>query len=95
MNYTERVTRTGGSNEDQVINIDLTYAPDGFDLYFDVIVNFNQQTKGLMPKAVNLKILAWSDDKDGNPGWLTITQQAGNAPPVTVMVDENGKGTGF
>lgn len=93
--YTEAVTRTGGSNEDQVINIDLTYAPDSFDLYFDVIVNFNQQTKGLMPKAVNLKVLAWSDDKDGNPGWLTITQQAGNAPPVTVMVDENGKGTGF
>lgn len=89
-------THTGAADENQTIDIVLQYAPQNFDLTFDVVVNFdNAAEKNLMPTAVNVKILYWGY-KDGVLGWYTITQQEDGGAPVTVTIDPaTGKGTGF
>ena len=94
--YETTITRTGAANENQTINIVLNYAPQNFDLTFDVVVNYdNAAEKNLMPAAVNVKVLYWGY-KDDVLGWYTITQQEGNSAPVTVTIDPaTGKGSGF
>ena len=94
--YETAISRTGEANEDQTIDITLTYAPNNFDLTFDVVVKYdNPEEMDLMPTAVNVKVLYWGY-KDGVLGWYTITQQENGNPPVTVTIDPaTGKGTGY
>ena len=95
-NYECSTTREGEANAPQTINVRLQYAPDNFDLVFDVVVNAeNDVEKTLMPKAVNVKVSYWGYDKNGNLGWHVITQQAGNKVPTTITIGEDGKGGGF
>lgn len=90
-----QVTHEGAANTDQSIRILLKYAPDSFDLDFDVVVQWdNDAEKALLPKAVNVKVLYWGYS-NSVLGWHTITQQANGGAPTTVYIDpETGKGTG-
>jgi len=95
--YEVTVTHTGQANEDQYIRVEFKYAPENFDLAFNVAVNWDDELeKELLPTAVNVKVLYWGYNNDGKLGWHTITQQAGNGAPTTVYIDqETGTGTGF
>ena len=88
-------THTVDADGNQHILVELQYAPEDFDLTFDVKVNWdNEAEKKLLPIAVNVKVLYWGYN-DGELGWHTITQQAGNSAPTTVYIDqETGMGTG-
>lgn len=84
-------THSGEPSQDQTVTISMTYVPDYFDLSFRVKVEHTQQTKALMPQAVNVKIVAWNGEK-----WTIISQQAGeHGLPITVTLDENGEGSGY
>ena len=95
--YDVTVTHTGQANENQHILVTFKYAPEDFDLAFDVKVRWdNAAEKELLPIAVNVKVLYWGNNNAGETGWHTITQQAGDGAPVTVYIDpETGTGTGF
>lgn len=95
--YVSTETRQGAADSDQVITVNLQYAPEDFDLEFDVVVKADDATeKTLMPQAVNVKVLYWGYDDNKVLGWHTITQQAGEYAPTTVYIDpQTGKGTGF
>jgi len=95
--YTTEMSRTGEADEDQVIDLKLTYTPQNKDLTFDVIVNFDNETeKKLLPTAVNVRILAWAYDDNGVLGWHLIAEHMDGTSPITVAIDpETGKGTGF
>ncbi len=94
--YESTVTHTGGSAEDQTIDVSLQYAPENFDLRFAVQVHADTEAeKQLMPQAVNVKISYWGYDENGTLGWHIISQQKEHSVPFTVMIDENGAGTGF
>ena len=85
-----------GTETNHVINLNLQYAPNTFDLHFDVNVNADNETElALKPKAVNVKISYWGYNEQGELGWHIITQQADHAAPTTVWIDENGNGTAF
>lgn len=88
--YSENIT----VDENGVIHIVYTYAPDDFDLHFTV-----ETVKGtpaeLRPTAVNIRVLCWGYNENGELGWNIITQHGAGNPPVTVTLDENGTGTGF
>ncbi len=94
--YEVAVTHTGAADEDQHIRVEMKYAPEDFDLTFDVVVNWdNEAEKELLPVAVNVKVLYWGYN-EGKLGWHTITRQAGSGAPTTVYIDqETGTGTGF
>ena len=81
-------------DENGVIHLTHTYAPDSFDLYFTV-----QTTPGapaaLRPTAVNIRVLCWSYNENGTLGWNIITQHGDGNPPVTVTLDANGNGSAF
>ena len=95
-NYEGSITYQGNADENQTITINLQYAPENFDISFDVEVKANtEEEKALMPKAVNVKVTYWGYNEKGVLGWHIITQQAGNNAPTTIAIDENGKGTGF
>lgn len=97
--YEVRITKEEKTSGDTVINVVYTYAPDGFDLDFNVKVNIGDLPKELLPKAVNVKVTCWDygyeTGYEETPNWYIITQQAGTEAPSTVMIDENGNGTGF
>ncbi len=88
--YSQNVT----VDENGVIHLVYTYAPDDFDLHFTV-----QTAAGvpaaLRPTAVNVRIVYWSFDENGNLGWHRIAAHGDGTPPVTVTLDENGVGHGF
>ena len=95
-NYEGSTSAEADENGDQIITVQMQYAPDNFDLTFDVVVNAeNDVEKTLMPKAVNVKVTYWGYNDAGELGWHTITQQEGNKAPTTVNIDENGEGSGF
>ncbi|MBR4972293.1 MAG: hypothetical protein IKY59_04920, partial [Oscillospiraceae bacterium] len=50
--------------------------------------------EALKPTAVNVKVTYWGY-KNNVLGWHIITQQDGSNAPVTVAIDENGKGNGY
>ena len=92
----ETTIHYGGTEMAPVIDIDLKYTPENFDLHFDVIVNAeNQAEKSLMPKAVNVKVSYWGYGENNVLGWHIISQQEGNNAPTTVYIDENGRGSGY
>ncbi len=95
--YDVTVTHTGQANQDQHIRAEFKYAPENFDLTFNVVAKWdNEEEKELLPVAVNVKVLYWGYNNAGELGWHTITQQAGNGAPTTVYIDqETGTGTGF
>lgn len=88
--YAENIT----VDENGVIHIVYTYAPDNFDLHFSV-----ETVKGapadLRPTAVNIRVLYWGYNEDGTLGWNIITQHGDGNPPVTVTLDANGNGSAF
>lgn len=88
--YETTVTRSGESFEDQTIDIELNYAPQTFDLDFQVQVNFTEETKALMPAAVNVRVLYWTGTE-----WALIGQHGEGTAPVSVFIDENGKGQDY
>lgn len=95
--YDVTVTHTGQANQDQHIRVACKYAPENFDLTFNVAAKWdNEEEKELLPVAVNVKVLYWGYNNAGELGWHTITQQAGNGAPTTVYIDQQtGIGTGF
>ena len=94
--YETNITYTGAADENQTIAINLSYAPENFDLYFDVQVNMdNQAEKDLKPQAVNVKVSYWGYNEKDVLGWHIITQQADHNAPTTIIIDENGMGTGY
>lgn len=95
--YEVYITKTTLENGDEVINAVYTFAPEDFDLHFNVKVNLDGVPKELLPKAVNVKVTCWDylNDDAQTPDWHIITQQAGDEAPSTVMIDENGEGSGF
>ena len=80
--------------DDGVIYLNYTYAPGNFDLHFTVKTDADAPA-ALRPVAVNIRVLYWGYDKDGNLGWHIITQHGDGTTPVTVTLDENGEGSGF
>lgn len=95
--YEVEVTHTGAADQDQHILVEFKYAPEDFDLTFNVVANWDKkEKKELLPVAVNVKVLYWGYNNTGELGWHTITQQADNGAPTTVYIDqETGTGTGF
>ncbi len=95
--YDVTITHTGEADQDQHIRVEFKYAPENFDLTFDVVVNWDDEAeKKLLPIAVNVKVLYWGYNNAGELGWHTITQQAGSGAPTTVYIDpETGTGTGY
>lgn len=95
--YDVTVTHTGQADQNQHIRVEFKYAPEDFDLTFNVEVLWdNAVEKELLPIAVNVKVLYWGYNNAGELGWHTITQQTGNGAPTTVHIDqETGTGTGF
>ncbi len=91
-NYETTITYGDDFTGDQTIDVNLKFAPQNKDLFFDVKVNGK---KDLMPKAVNVKISYWGTDDEQVLGWHIISQQLGDNAPVTVTIDENGEGTGY
>lgn len=88
-------THSGEHDADQTIDLLLTYAPTNFDLNFDVVIaDFENQPAHLIPQAVNVKVVCWGE-RDGDLAWRTISQHEGVGVPVTVAIDETGKGTGY
>lgn len=94
--YESTVTRNGNANENQTINIHLQYAPNNFDLSFNVQVECdNEAEKALMPKAVNVKVTYWGYNNNNELGWHIITQQEGEKAPTRVEINPaTGIGTG-
>lgn len=88
--YDVEITKSVENNGDQQIRITLTYNPGSFDLEFEVIVNHTQETKELLPVAVNVRVLYWNGTK-----WQIIDSQGQGTPPVSVFIDENGRGYDF
>ena len=88
--YSETVT----VDENGVVHIRYTYAPDDFDLHFTVHIDQNDPA-ALRPVAVNIRVLYWGYNEDGTLGWNIITQHGDGKPPVTVTLDANGNGSGF
>ena len=95
--YDATITHTGEADQDQHIRVEFKYAPEDFDLTFNVVVNWDDEAeKKLLPIAVNVKVLYWGYNNAGELGWHTITQQAGSGAPTTVYIDpETGTGTGY
>lgn len=94
--YEGPIERSGAANENQTINISMQYAPDNFDLTFDVVVNTDPVAeKELMPQAVNVKVSYWGYNSENELGWHIITQQDGDKAPTTVTIGEDGKGSGY
>lgn len=97
--YEVSITKEVAENGDTVINVVYTYTPDNFDLNFNVKVNIDDLPKSLLPKAVNVKVTCWifgyGDNDQTDADWYIITQQAGTEAPSTVMIDQNGNGSGF
>ncbi|MBQ3074801.1 MAG: InlB B-repeat-containing protein [Clostridia bacterium] len=72
------------------------YFPTDFDLDFKVEVkDWESVPEELRPQAVNLRVIRWGENENGELGWHTISRQADGKPPVSVALDENGKGEGF
>ena len=93
--YETTITHVDSTTENQIINVKLQYAPNNFDLAFDVIVKAdNEGEKALMPQAVNVKISVWGRLENGNLDWKIISQHQGDHAPATVFIDENGRGSG-
>lgn len=90
--YEVQQTRTVQENGDQIIDLVYTYAPDNFDVTFDVQVNMGDLPETVRPQAVNMRVTYWSEELQI---WQTITQHDNGATPVTVFIDENGFGSGF
>lgn len=95
--YETTITHTGQADQDQHIRVEFKYAPEDFDLAFNVVTKWdNEEEKKLLPIAVNVKVLYWGYNNDKELGWHTITQQAGSGAPTAVYIDqETGTGTGF
>lgn len=94
--YDTTVTCSGSAAEDQVIDVVLNFTPENFDLGFEINVNTdNEGEEELIPQAVNVKISYWGYDENKVLGWHYISTQVGDNAPVTVMIDEEGKGVGF
>lgn len=85
--YRAQVTTTTSGNL-QTIDVVLTFNPDNFDLYFDVVMA-DSIPQELWPDAVNVKATYWGDDGSGVIGWHVI-----DLAPVTVKLDASGKGSG-
>jgi len=95
-NYESYVDQSGKADEDQIINIHLKYAPNTFDLNFDVFVKAdNEAEKALMPQAVNVRVSCWGYNEKNELGWTIISQQWDGNPPSTVYLNEDGYGTFF
>jgi hypothetical protein len=96
-NYELTTEHVEGTEHNHVINLNLKYNPNDFELHFNVVVNAeNDVEKALMPKAVNVKISYWGYNEQGVLGWHIISQQEGKHAPSTVWIDENsGNGTAF
>lgn len=90
--YKVEVTKKTLENGDEIIDMVYTYAPDNFDLQFNVQVDMEGVPAQLRPQAVNLRVTCWMEEEGG---WKTITQHEQGTAPVTVFIDENGNGTGF
>ena len=88
--YAEEVTVDANG----VIHLDYTYTPDDFDLHFSIQTNTNTPA-ALRPTAVNVRVIFWGYDDNGNLGWHRLAQHSEGTPPITVMLDENGNGSGF
>lgn len=93
--YEAQITKQTLENGDQIIHVVYTYAPDDFDLQFNVKVELGDLPKELRPQAVNLRVTCLEKDDAGQWTWRTVTQHETGTTPVTVFVDENGNGTGF
>ncbi len=94
--YESSVSHSEDENGNTVINVNLKYTPNNFDLTFNVIVNAdNEAEMALKPQAVNAKILYWGYNDNNELGWHIITQQEGHHAPTTIILDETGKGTAF
>lgn len=79
----------------QVIYVELTYAPEKFDLDFTVKID-PDAPKELYPTAVNVRVQVYKTDEQGVTGWHIINAHAGSTPPVSVKIDpQTGMGTGF
>ena len=85
--YRAQVTTTTSGNL-QTIDVVLTFNPDNFDLYFDVVMA-DGIPQELWPDAVNVKATYWGDDGSGVISWHVI-----DLAPVTVKLDASGKGSG-
>ena len=71
------------------LNLVLTYAPDTFDLQYQVKVNMGNIPESLKPQAINVRVTRWEDGR-----WQDVEKFEG-ATPTTIFLDENGEGSGF
>ena len=93
--YVQSVVLNGNADEDQTVDITLKFTPEYRNLVFDVVVNAdNAAEKALMPVAVNVKITYWGHNEADVLGWHIISEQEGDNVPATVLIGENGRGSG-
>ena len=89
------ITTTRKENGEYVIDVNYRYAPNDFDLTFNVQME-SGIPETLYPQAVNVKVSYWGYDDNQQLGWHIITQQAGDEAPITVKIDpKTGMGTAF
>ena len=81
--YETNVKHRQDNNGDWIIDVEMTYKPSNFDLYFTVEVD-ESVPKEYLPTAAIVKVTFWAS---GKGVWETITQQAGNEPGVRVDID--------
>lgn len=95
--YETQVTSVTDEEGNIAVSVVLTYVPTYFDMDFDVVVDeWESVPQELRPTAVNVKLLLWGYDEDGELGWHILSQQEGENPPISVVLDpETGRGTGF
>ena len=82
------------------IKVTYKFKPSNHDLYFRVQMA-GDMPKELYPKAVNVKILFWGNnklDEENTKQWYTITQQKNEGDvivaPSVVQIGEDGTGEG-
>ena len=82
------------------IEVNYKFTPTNHDLHFKVQMAAGMP-KELYPKAVNVKILFWGNnkpDEENTKQWYTITQQKNEGDvivaPSVVLIGEDGKGEG-
>lgn len=86
------VTSTTDAEGDIVVDVVLGFAPNNFDLAFNVEMDENIPSY-LYPAGVNVQVTYWGYDSQNNLGWHIIEQHK-NGVAVPVGFDSQGKGTG-
>ena len=86
------VSSTTDAEGNTVIDVELEFAPNNFDLVFNVKMDESVPSQ-LYPASVNVQVTYWGYDSNDKLGWHIIEQHK-DGTSVPVGFDANGNGTG-